>query len=168
MTDLPPPYDPVFPYAVGRNAYIDVDNRAVIFTGDDPTGDRDLYLAIAQATLCNFWEIFSVMAAIVYPHCPPEGPFEFVPPQIKERLREGMTQARKDEMRLTRFTIPVTEAFEIWARSCSALRFSAEIEPDPQKRQAILDTVAESERRMEARMELHRQRYEERKKGGVA
>ena len=42
MTDLPPPYDPTIPYAVGRNAYIDVDGRAVIFTGDDPTLDRDL------------------------------------------------------------------------------------------------------------------------------
>jgi hypothetical protein len=33
MTDIPPPYDPAIPYAIGANAYIDVDGRAVIFEG---------------------------------------------------------------------------------------------------------------------------------------
>jgi hypothetical protein len=160
MTDIPPPYDPIIPYAVGRNAYIDVDNRAVIFTGDDPTADRDLYLAVARSTLANFREIFTVMAAILYPHCPPDGPFE---PKIKQLLDEAKTDAAS----LT-LPLPVEEAFSIWSRSCAGLRLVAELDPDPSRRQELLDAVAASERRMSARMEEHVRKHAERKNGSAA
>jgi hypothetical protein len=158
--DLPPPYDPIFPHAIGRNAYIDVDGRAVIFEGDDPTGDRDLYLAVAQSSLLNFLEIFTAMTAIVYPHCPPGGPFE--PPDIKQLLVEKMREAQRDAALLKR-PLPVEEAFEVWKRSCDGLRLCAELDPNPEKRQELLDAVAASERRMAERMELHLRRYEDRK-----
>jgi hypothetical protein len=165
MTDIPPPYDPTIPYAVGSNAYIDVDGRAVIFTGDDPTLDRDLYLAVARSTLANFREIFTVMAAIVYPHCPPDGPFDPVPPKIKQLIADGMAEAKRDAA-LLNFPLPVEEAFSIWQRSCAGLRLVAENDPDPKSRQELLDAVAASERRMSARIEEHVRKYEERK--GVA
>ena len=120
--DIPPPYDPVYPHAVGPNAYIDVDNSAVIFTGDDPTLDRDLYLAVAQSTLANFREIFTAMTAIVYPHCPPEGPFDA--PDIKQLLAEKTNEASTDAA-LLKFQLPVEEAFAIWQRSCADLRLCA-------------------------------------------
>jgi hypothetical protein len=161
MTDLPPPYDPTIPYAVGSNAYIDVDGRAVIFTGDDPTLDRDLYLACAQSTLANFREIFSVMTAILFPHCPPEGPFE--PMNVKKLLAEKMAEAKTDAA-LLNFPLPVAEAYAVWQRSCAHLRLCADLTPNPAERQELLDAIAESERRMEERIALHVRKYEERKR----
>ena len=58
---------------------------------------------------------------------------------------------------------PGPEAFEIWERSCDQLRLIADLVRDPAKREAILEQVAESERRMADRIALHRQQYEERK-----
>jgi hypothetical protein len=164
VTDLPPPYDPTFPHAIGRNAYIDVDGRAVIFEGDDPTGDRDLYLAVAQSTLLNFRRIFDAMTAILYPHCPPDGPFE--PPDIKRLLADKTAEAQSDAA-LLKLPLPVEEAFEIWKRSCDGLRLCAELDPDPVKRQELLDAVAASERRMAQRCEQHIQKYEARKNGSA-
>jgi hypothetical protein len=167
MTDVPPPYDPIIPYAVGSNAYIDVDNRAVIFEGDDPTGDRDLYLAVARSTLLNFRRIFDAMTAIVYPHCPPDGPFEPVPPNVKKLIADGMAEAQTHAA-LLKLPLPVDEAYQIWARSCAHLRLCAELAPNPAERQELLDAVAASERRMAERIELHVRKYEERKNGDAA
>jgi hypothetical protein len=150
MTDLPPPYDPTYPHPVGANAYIDVDGRAVIFTGDDPTGDRDLYLAVAQSTLCNFLEIFSVMTAIVYPDAPPGGPYTPTPP----RLNRVIEQAKVDAAVL-KIGAPVEEAFAIWQRSCSGLRLLAEHDPDPERAQQLLDDVVKSEARMNEMIARH-------------
>jgi hypothetical protein len=110
MTDLPPPYDPTYPYAVGANAYIDVDGRAVVFTGDDPTGDRDLYLAVAQSSLSNFLEIFTVMTAIVYPDAPPGGPYTATPPTLKQLLAAKAEQAKCDAAVL-KVGAPIEELF---------------------------------------------------------
>ena len=158
--DLPPPYDPVFPHATGPNTYTDVDGREVMFTGDDPTLDRDLYLAVAQSTLANFREIFDAMTAILYPHCPPDGPFDS--PDIKQFLAEKTTEARTDAA-LLKLRLPVEEAFAIWQRSCAGLRLCASLEPDPVKRRELLDAVSQSEARMSERCEQHLRRYEERK-----
>ena len=140
MTDLPPPYDPTIPYAVGRNAYIDVDGRAVIFTGDDPTLDRDLYLAVAQSTLANFREIFTVMAAIVFPHAPEGGPYHSTPPKIKQLLAEKMAEAKTDAT-LLGLPLPFAEAVAVWQRSCAHMRLAADLDPDPDRRQALHDLV---------------------------
>jgi hypothetical protein len=152
--DLPPPHDFTFPHISGPTSYCDVDGNDVFFTGDDPVGDRDLYLAVAQSTLLNFLEIFTVMTAIIYPDAPPGGPYTPTPPSLNRVIEQAKCDAS-----VLKCGAPIEEAFAIWQRSCSGLRLLASHDPNPTSRQAMLDAVAASEARMDAAI----QKYEERK-----
>jgi hypothetical protein len=86
---------------------------------------------------------------------------------VRRLWAEKIAEARRDAD-LLKLPLPVEEAFSIWQRSCAGLRLVAENDPNPEKRQALLDAVAESERRMAERIELHVRKYEERKNGDAA
>jgi hypothetical protein len=133
----------------------------------DPERERDLFLAVAQSTLCNFQEIWITMAHIVYGPPDHRGAFHTIPPQIKQLLAEKMAEAKTDAA-LLEMPLPFAEALAVWQRSCAHMRLAADLTADPDRRQALLDVVAASERRMEERLALHRQRYEERKNGDAA
>jgi hypothetical protein len=155
-----------YPTAIDAVSYRQSDGEIISFRGSgypDKTLMRDLYLAVAQNTFMTCEEIFHAMLEIV---CDPEnaarGKFTSASPKIQRQIAAGHAQAKADAEALN---LPLSgpEAFEIWERSCDQLRLVADLIPDPAKRQAILEQVEESERRMAARIELHRQRYEERK-----
>jgi hypothetical protein len=86
---------------------------------------------------------------------------------VRRLWAEKIAEARRDAD-LLKLPLPVEEACSIWQRSCAGLRLVAENDPNPEKRQALLDAVAESERRMAERIELHVRKYEERKNGDAA
>ena len=159
------------PHAIGSTEYRDVNGMVVTFRPpscvSDPERERDLFLAVAQATLCNFGEIWITMAHLVWGLPDHRGVFHSTPPEIKQLLAEKIAEAKTDEA-LLHLPLPLGEAVAVWQRSCAHLRLAADLEPDPDRRQALHDLVDASERRMEERMEDHVRKYEARKNGSAA
>lgn len=145
---------PLSPNDSGLASYIDIDGREPCFGGDDQEFFRDLFLAVAQATLLNFGQIWCAMELAI----------DKRKDDARQLWAERFAEAKTDAA-LLRLPLPVEEAFEIWRRSCAGLRFVAENDPDPEKRQELLDAVAQSEARMAERIEQHIQKYETRKNG---
>jgi hypothetical protein len=150
----------IFPHATSPTSYRDVTGNEVVFDpviDDDPERDCALFLAVAQSTLANFSKIWNAMTLIV----------DDRKSNVRRLWAEKIAEARRDAD-LLKLPLPVEEAFAIWQRSCAGLRLVAENDPNLSRRQELLDVVAESERRMAERMELHVRKYEERKKGDAA
>jgi hypothetical protein len=78
-----------------------------------------------------------------------------------------MAEAKTDAT-LLGLPLPFAEAVAVWQRSCAHMRLAADLDPDPDRRQALHDLVDASERRMAERLALHRQRHEARKNGDAA
>jgi hypothetical protein len=152
-----------WPHAVGDYCYSDVNGSIVSFRAmRDPEVERDLFLAVAQSTLLNFKEIWRAMALIVFPDQRPDGTLHAVPPKIKHLLDEKMIEAKADA-ELLKLPLSVSEAYAVWARSCDHMYLAADLTRDSDRRKAILEAVAASERRMEERIALHVRRHKERK-----
>jgi hypothetical protein len=107
------------------------------------------------------------MAHLVYGQPDHRGAFHTVPPKIKQLLDEKMIEAKTDAV-LLGLPLPFAEAVAVWQRSGAHMRLAADLALDPDRRQSLLDLVSASERRMEERLALHRQRHEERKNGDAA
>jgi hypothetical protein len=155
-----------YPVPIGGHpghGYIDVDGREQWFHPAD-RDLRDLYLAAAQSTLLTFKELYNAMAQVVFGanDAHSNGLDRSAWKKLKRKIAAGYAEAKQDAA-LLKLPLPLEEAVAIWKRSCEALRLIAELTGDPAERQAILNDVAESERRMSERIELHRQRYEERR-----
>jgi hypothetical protein len=157
----------VYPVAIGSHSYREVDGKTInTFEGKDAATYRDLYLAVAQKHLTTFEEIYDAMITTVYGPKVAAAARACDPPRIRWLLDKGMGEAERDAA-LLKLSLPAEEAYAIWQRACGHLRLYADLTPDLDVRQSILDAVAASEARMAERIERNVQRYEERKRSAV-
>jgi hypothetical protein len=148
----------IYPYATGRHSYVDPTGQENTFVGDDPEVYRDLYLAVAQSTLATHKEIWEAAHMIAF------GPSARTPygwsTNTPEELKQPIAESRRDSASLDRPNLPLSELIDIWERSLTHLRLLAKHCHKREDREAILEQVADSERRMAERVGRYRARVE--------